>query len=125
MFINYTETIEEHTDRPVRTCDADTGEELTTYSISYIYTPINGGLTVKSFNAYAGHPHLESIKAKNKVKFHKQWLVELGFDPLLWHVFGPRNEIQEIGKVQTQEQIDNWLHPNATNRLPPTEAEEI
>ena len=125
MFLNYTETIEEKTDRPVRTCNPDTGEELTTHTVTYTYTPTSGGLAVKSFNAYAGHPDLANIKARNKAKFYKEWLVELGFDPLLWHVVEPSNEIEEIGKVKTQTQIDSWIKPNPPTNLPETDIEEI
>ena len=82
-------------------------------------------MSTKTFCAYKDHPYLQSIQAKALAKFKKEWLIELGFDPLLWHVFGPQNEIQERGKVKEQHQIDAWLKPNATNILSPTEIEEI
>ena len=71
------------------------------------------------------HPHALLIKSRNEDKFDKEWLTELGFDIDGWTIDHETREIIQKGKITDQNQIDNWLHPNATNRLPPTEAEEI
>lgn len=131
MFVHYTITTEEHPEKIWHSIDNEENPELdgideeTTADI-YTYTPVNSGvLSTKSYTMRTNHPHALLIKSRNEDKFDKEWLTELGFDIDGWTIDHETREIIQKGKITDQTQIDNWLHPNATNRLPPTEAEEI
>ena len=124
MIITWTYTATENEDVAVNTTDPDTGESITTYQVTYQYEPVNAGLSTKSFCAYKDHPWLLNIKAKNLQKFNKEWLIELGFDPAQWKVLDD-GTVEEIGKVKTQQAVDNWLKPNEVAVLSPVEVDEI
>ena len=124
MIITWKYTAIDNVEVPVLTEDFDSGVEIETFQVTHQYEPINAVLSTKSFCAYKDHPYLQAIKAKVLAKFNKEWLIELGFDPATWLVLED-GTIEEIGKVKTQTAVENWLKPNATNILAPTEIEEI
>jgi hypothetical protein len=124
MIITWKYTEIDNVDVPVLTEDFDSGIEIETYQVTHQYEPINAVLSTKSFSAYKDHPWISQIKDKAEEKFKKEWLVELGFDPLEWRVLED-GTIEEKGKVKTQTEIDNWIKPNPTKNLPATNIEEI
>ena len=131
MFIHYTLTIEQHPEKIWHSIDNEEHPELggideeTTADI-YTYTPVNSGvLSTKSYTMRKDHSHALTIKGRNEAKFDKEWLIELGFDTDAWIINYETREVVQKGTIIDQTQIDNWLVPNATNKLPPTEAEEI
>ena len=124
MIITWTYTAIDNIDVPVLTEDFDSGVEIETYQVTHQYEPISSVLSTKSFCAYKDHPWLSVITAKALEKFKKEWLVELGFDPLEWCVLED-GTIEEKGKVKTQTEIDNWIKPNPAKNLPATDIEEI
>ena len=124
MIITWKYTAIDNVEVPILTEDFDSGVEIETFQVTHQYAPINAILSTKSFCAYKDHPYLQAIKAKALQKFNKEWLIELGFDPAAWLVLDD-GTIEERGKVKTQTAVENWLKPNATNILAPTEIEEI
>tara|TARA_R110002167_G_scaffold135491_1_gene322036 strand:+ start:905 stop:1279 length:375 start_codon:yes stop_codon:yes gene_type:complete len=124
MIITWTYTATENKDVVVNTEDPDTEASITTHQVTHKYEPISAALSTKSFCAYKDHPWLLNIKAKNLQKFNKEWLIELGFDPAQWKVLDD-GTVEEIGKVKTQQAVDNWLKPNEVAVLSPVEVDEI
>ena len=124
MIITWKYTEIDNVDTPVLTEDFDSRIEIETYQVTHQYEPINAVLSTKSFSAYKDHPWISQIKDKAEEKFKKEWLVELGFDPLEWRVLED-GTIEEKGKVKTQTEIDNWIKPNPTKNLSTTDIEEI
>jgi len=124
MIITWKYTAIDNVEVPVLTEDFDSGVEIATYQVTHQYEPINAGLSTKSFCAYKDHPWINSIRAKAEAKFKEEWLVELGFDPVSWLVLED-GTIEEKGKVKTRAAVENWLKPNSTSILSPTEIEEI
>ncbi len=119
---SYTET--ENKDVPVNTTNFDTGKAIATHQVTYTYDPINANLSTKSFCAYKNHPWIDPIRAKALEKFKKEWLIELGLDPVAWRV-EEDGTVEAVGKVKTQSAVDKWLKPNEKNLLSPAEIEEI
>lgn len=124
MIITWKYTVIDNVDVPVLTEDFDSGMEIETFQVTHQYEPINAVLSTKSFCAYKDHPWIDSIRAKALAKFNNEWLVELGFDPVAYHVLDD-GTIEERGKVKTQLAIDTWLKPNPVNKLASEEIEEI
>lgn len=124
MIITWKYTAIDNVEVPVLTEDFDSGVEIETFQVTHQYEPINAGLSTKTFCAYKDHPYLQSIHAKALQTFNKEWLIELGFDPKLWHILED-GTVEEIGKVKGQHQVESWIKPNEAAKLEPVEAEEI
>ena len=124
MIITWKYTAIDNVEVPVLTEDFDSGVEIETFQVTHQYEPISALLSTKTFCAYKDHPYLHAIQAKALAKFKKEWLVELGFDPVSWLVLED-GTIEERGKVKTRAAVENWLKPNATSILAPIETEEI
>jgi|TARA_B110000444_G_scaffold573_1_gene509 hypothetical protein len=124
MIITWKYTAIDNVEVPVLTEDFDSGMEIETFQVTHQYEPISALLSTKTFCAYKDHPYLHAIQAKALAKFKKEWLVELGFDPVSWLVLED-GTIEERGKVKTRAAVENWLKPNATSILAPIETEEI
>jgi hypothetical protein len=124
MIITWKYTAIDNVEVPVLTEDFDSGMEIETFQVTHQYEPINAVLSTKTFCAYKDHPYLHAIQAKALAKFKKEWLIELGFDPVSWLVLDD-GTIEEKGKVKTRAAVENWLKPNSTSILSATEIEEI
>lgn len=131
MFIYYTLTVEEHSDKIKHTIDNEENPELdgideeTTADI-YTYTPVNSGvLSTKSYTMRKDHLHALTIKDRNEHNFDKEWLIELGFDTNEWTIDQDTREVVNKLRITDQTQIDNWIKPNPTKNLPATDIEEI
>ena len=124
MIITWKYTAIDNVEVPVLTEDFDSGMEIETFQVTHQYEPISALLSTKTFCAYKDHPYLHAIQAIALAKFKKEWLVELGFDPVSWLVLED-GTIEERGKVKTRAAVENWLKPNATSILAPIETEEI
>jgi|TARA_B100001093_G_C26816191_1_gene1009798 hypothetical protein len=131
MFIYYTLTVEEHSDKIRHTIDNEENPELdgideeTTADI-YTYTPVNSGvLSTKSYTMRKDHAHALTIKDRNEHNFDKEWLIELGFDTNEWTIDQDTREVVHKLRITDQTQIDNWIKPNPTKNLPATDIEEI
>lgn len=124
MIITWKYTAIDNVEVPVLTEDFDSGMEIETFQVTHQYEPISAVLSTKTFCSYKDHPYLHAIQAKALAKFKKEWLIELGFDPVSWLVLDD-GTIEEKGKVKTRAAVENWLKPNSTSILSATEIEEI
>ena len=105
MIITWKYTAIDNVEVPVLTEDFDSGMEIETFQVTHQYEPISALLSTKTFCAYKDHPYLHAIQAKALAKFKKEWLVELGFDPVSWLVLED-GTIEERGKVKTRAAVE-------------------
>jgi len=82
-------------------------------------------VTDKTYYLREGHEKYDSKVLGRENLILEEWMVELGYDPLYYHVNYETKTIKEINKIEDQAQIDKWLKPNAVSELDPTAAEEI
>tara|TARA_X000001036_G_C20684518_1_gene807089 strand:+ start:1156 stop:1512 length:357 start_codon:yes stop_codon:yes gene_type:complete len=69
------------------------------------------------------HAQFESAVADREREILEIWMKELKYDSQYFIV--EDKKIKEKGKVEHQDQINNWLKPNSERVLKPTEADEL
>jgi hypothetical protein len=70
-----------------------------------------------------GHKAWDDMVAAREQEILEIWMKELKYSSVYFKVIDKK--IIEKGKVEGEKQIENWLKPNASNVLEPTEVEEI
>lgn len=110
-------------EQKVKHVNWNTGEIVESNEMKIMWKHLT--LDVSEFDFYLreNHPNWsETLNIREQEILHI-WMKELGYDELYFKVNG--KTIEEKGKVKKQEQIDNWLQPNATTQLPAADVEEI
>jgi hypothetical protein len=70
-----------------------------------------------------GHELWDEMVAAREQEILEIWMKELKYDSVYFKVIDKK--IIEKGKVDKEAHIQDWLKPNETNVLDPTEVEEI
>ena len=107
----------------VRYVDEDTGEDKEGNEICITWK--HNYLPVSELKFYLRENHDEF---EHKINAREQeileiWMKELKYDSQYFVV--EDKKIKEVGKIEDDNQIQNWLHPNSQTVVPITEAEEI
>jgi len=107
----------------VRYTDDDTGEDKTAREVELTWK--HNSLSVSELKLYLreGHKAWDDKIRTREQEILETWMTELNYDPLLNVV--KDKKIVARGQVETQEQIDNWIKPNSTATLNPTEVDKI
>ncbi len=107
----------------VRYYDAVDEKDKTANEIEIIWKHNEFPVSELKFYLRENHPKWESTIAAREQEILEIWMKELKYDEKMFKV--QDKTIKEIGKVEHQSQIDNWLKPNSSESLKPTEVEEI
>tara|TARA_B100000965_G_C19491410_1_gene713186 strand:+ start:735 stop:1076 length:342 start_codon:yes stop_codon:yes gene_type:complete len=95
--------------------DEINGQRFTKDLMITYYTPTNFKGTIKNYTLGQGHPYWDRMHQEALEKFHKEWLVELNYDPEKYFV---ANDTLAIVRHQTVGTL-------TTFELPVTKSEEI
>ena len=82
------------------------GETIVKDLMITYYTPTNFEGTTKNYLLGKDHPHWDRMHQEAVEKFHKEWLIELNYDPEKYYVGNGTLAIvrkQEIGTLTTFE----------------------
>lgn len=107
----------------VRYVDEDTGEDKEGNEICITWK--HNYLPVSELKYYVreNHDNFESKINAREQEILEIWMKELKYDSKYFIV--EDKKIKELGKIEDDNQIQNWLHPNSQTVVPITEAEEI
>jgi len=110
-------------EQKVKHVNRNTGEIVESNEMKIVWKHLT--LDVSEFDFYLreNHPNWSETLSIREQEILHIWMKELGYDELYFEV--NNKTIEEKGKVKFQEQIDNWLQPNATTQLPAADVEEI
>ena len=110
-------------EQKVKHVNRNTGEIVESNEMKIVWKHLT--LDVSEFDFYLreNHPNWSETLSVREQEILHIWMKELGYDELYFEV--NNKTIEEKGKVKLQEQIDNWLQPNATTQLPAADVEEI
>jgi len=110
-------------EQKVKHVNRNTGEIVESNEMKIMWKHLT--LDVSEFDFYLreNHPNWSETLSIREQEILHIWMKELGYDELYFEV--NNKTIEEKGKVKLQEQIDNWLQPNATTQLPAADVEEI
>mgnify|MGYP001289820719 CR=1 FL=1 len=87
------------------------------------WTPSNNSLSVYTFCLRENHEDYQNKVNAEEQKIMQKWFTELGYDEDT-HIIRDWI-IKDKYKIEEEEQIQNWLKPNAPDVVDPTEVEEI
>ena len=106
-----------------RYVDEDTGEDKEGNEICITWK--HNYLPVSELKYYVreNHDNFESKINAREQEILEIWMKELKYDSKYFIV--EDKKIKELGKIEDDNQIQNWLHPNSQTVVPITEAEEI
>ena len=107
----------------VRYTDDDTGEDKTARQVELTWKHNSLSVSELKFYLREGHAAWDDKIRTREHEILTTWMTELNYDPLLNVV--KDKKIVARGQVETQEQIDNWVKPNATAILDPTEVDKV
>ena len=107
----------------VRYVDEDTGEDKEGNEICITWK--HNYLPVSELKYYVreNHDNFESKINAREQEILDIWMKELKYNSKYFIV--EDKKIKELGKIEDDNQIQNWLHPNSQTVVPITEAEEI
>jgi len=107
----------------VRYVDEDTGEDKEGNEICITWK--HNYLPVSELKYYVreNHDNFESKINAREQEILEIWMKELKYNSKYFIV--EDKKIKELGKIEDDNQIQNWLHPNSQTVVPITEAEEI
>ena len=107
----------------VRYIDEETEEEKKAREVELTWKHNSLHVSELKFYLREGHEAWEDKIRTRENEILTMWMIELGYDPL-YNIVKDK-KITAIGKIETQEQVDNWLKPNSTAALKPTEVDKI
>lgn len=107
----------------VKHTDDDTGEDKESNEVCVTWKHNYLPVSELKFFLRENHEEFESKMDSREQEILEIWMKELKYDSQYFVV--EDKTIKEKGKVEHQDQIDNWLKPNSTLVLKPTEVEEI
>ena len=107
----------------VRYTDEVTGEDKEGNEICITWK--HNYLPVSELQYYVreNHDNFESKINAREQEILEIWMKELKYNSKYFIV--EDKKIKELGKIEDDNQIQNWLHPNSQTVVPITEAEEI
>ena len=107
----------------VRYVDEDTGEDKEGNEICITWK--HNYLPVSELKYYVreNHDNFESKINAREQEILEIWMKELKYNSKYFIV--EDKKIKELGKIEDDNQIQNWLHPNSQTVVPITKAEEI
>ena len=122
--ITWTKSLLE-TEEMCRYVDDDTGEEGESPLVELTLRPDNSELTVKTFvmrknrSGFVDECHHFEWVALN------DWMTELNLNREKYHADYATLTVQKNGKIEDEQQIQNWLKPNGRQVVEPIDAETI
>ena len=118
----FTKKIEVLPDK-VRHTDDDTGEDKEANEVCITWKHNYLPVSELKFYLRENHEEFENKMNSREQEILEIWMKELKYDSRYFVV--EDKKIKEVGKIEDDNQIQNWLHPNSQTVVPITEAEEI
>lgn len=118
----YDKTLKHLPDK-VRYFDEQSKEDKLAYEIEITWKHKSLPVSELKYYIRENHEMWTEMVNNREQEILEIWMKELKYDSL--HYVVKDKKITAKGQVETQEQVNNWLKPNATAELNPTEVDKI